>query len=79
MLYNGDGGNSMGNEIPVAEVELNQEWLTVQEVARFLYVHPNTIRKWSDQGVLKCYRVGPRHDRRFRPRDVLSIIQENQT
>jgi excisionase family DNA binding protein len=44
--------------------------LTIQEVAELLHVHSNTLRRWTDQGMMKAYRVGPRGDRRFRAEDV---------
>ena len=48
--------------------------LTVREVAHFLNIHVNTVRRWSDLGVLKAYRIGPRGDRRFRREDVLAFL-----
>ena len=44
--------------------------LTTDEVARIFSVHASTIRRWSEQGILKSYRVGPRSERRFRREDV---------
>ena len=44
--------------------------LTTNEVARIFNVHPSTIKRWSDQGILKSHRVGPRGERRFRREDV---------
>jgi excisionase family DNA binding protein len=44
--------------------------LTISEVARILNVHINTVRRWSNQGILKSYRIGSRGDRRFRHEDV---------
>lgn len=44
--------------------------LTASDVARLLNVHLNTVRRWSNQGVLKAYRIGSRGDRRFRQEDI---------
>jgi len=54
--------------------ELSVKLLTVQQVAELLNVHPNTVRQWSDQGMLKSYRIGPRGDRRFTQDDVTSFL-----
>jgi len=50
---------------------------TTRELAKFLNVHINTVRRWSDQGVIKSYRIGPRGDRRFSKDDVLSFLADN--
>jgi excisionase family DNA binding protein len=34
--------------------------LTTSDVARLLNVHINTVRRWSNQGILKTYRIGAR-------------------
>lgn len=53
--------------------------LTVSDVARLLNVHINTVRRWSDQGILKTYRIGPRGDRRFQEEDITSfLLQESK-
>ena len=44
--------------------------LTIAETAYLLSVHINTIRRWSNQGMLKSYRIGTRGDRRFRREDI---------
>jgi excisionase family DNA binding protein len=44
--------------------------LTTSEVAHILNVHINTIRRWSNQGILKAYRIGSRGDRRFKKTDI---------
>ena len=48
--------------------------LTINEVAELLNVHINTVRRWSNQGTLKAYRVGSRGDRRFRQEDIDSFL-----
>ena len=44
--------------------------LTVSEAAGFLGVCPNTVRIWSNKGLIPTYRVGRRSDRRFRLQDL---------
>ncbi len=53
--------------------------LTVREVSQLLHVHSNTLRRWSDQGIIKAYRIGPRGDRRFRAEDrAVLLLEENK-
>ena len=51
--------------------------LTVSEVAKLLRVHPNTVRNWSDNGLLKAYRLGYRGDRRFSHEDIEKFLAYN--
>ena len=51
--------------------------LTTSEVARILSVHINTVRRWSNQGILKSYRIGSRGDRRFRREDIASFFSKD--
>jgi excisionase family DNA binding protein len=53
--------------------------LTVREVSQLLHVHSNTLRRWSDQGIIKAYRIGPRGDRRFKAEDIASLLLEDNT
>ena len=48
--------------------------LTTSDVARLLNVHINTVRRWSNQGILKAYRIGSRGDRRFQQGDIASFL-----
>jgi len=50
--------------------------LRVSEAARLLYVHTNTLRRWTEQGIIKAYRIGPRGDRRFKAEDINGLLQE---
>ncbi len=51
--------------------------LTTSDVARILSVHINTVRRWSNQGVLKSYRIGSRGDRRFRKEDIDNFFSKD--
>jgi len=48
--------------------------LTVQEVAQLLHIHPNTLRRWSNRGLIKAYRITPRGDRRYRREEILDFL-----
>ena len=50
--------------------------LTVKEVSRMIHVHPNTIRRWSNQGIMKVVRINSRGDRRFRRSDIAFFLAE---
>jgi excisionase family DNA binding protein len=55
---------------------VNSPMLTVKEVSRLLHIHPNTVRRWSEVGLIKAYRIGQRGDRRFKREDIDILIQE---
>lgn len=50
--------------------------LTVREVAELLHIHCNTVRRWSDRGIIKAYRITNRGDRRFRREDIVHFLTE---
>jgi excisionase family DNA binding protein len=50
--------------------------LTVKDVALMLNIHVNTVRRWSDQGILKAYRITSRGDRRFRQQDIAKFLDQ---
>lgn len=52
--------------------------LTASDVARMLNVHINTLRRWSNKGIIKMYRIGPRGDRRFRKEDIASFLRMSE-
>ena len=50
--------------------------LTASDVARLISVHINTVRRWSNQGVLKAYYIGSRGDRRFQKDDINNFLRQ---
>jgi len=50
------------------------EMLTTRDVARLLHVHPNTVRRWSERGLMRAYRISRRGDRRFRREDIAQFL-----
>ena len=50
--------------------------ITTAEAAQLLHMHTNTVRRWSDKGVIKSYRIGPRGDRRFISEDIIRLLDE---
>lgn len=53
------------------------DMLTLQQASEVLNVHPNTLRNWDNQGILKAIRYGKRGDRRYRKEDILKILKQN--
>ena len=52
--------------------------LTVREASQVLSVHPNTLRKWSDRGMIPTYRIGNRRDRRFVMSDLVDFMDRSR-
>jgi excisionase family DNA binding protein len=48
--------------------------LTVAEVSEMIHVHPNTLRRWADEGTIAACRISIRGDRRFKPSDVADFL-----
>ena len=51
--------------------------LTVGQIAKLLHIHPNTVRRWSNRGILDSYRICNRGDRRFKKEDVEQLLFES--
>lgn len=50
--------------------------LTVREVASILGIHANTVRRWSDEGKLRAFRITRRGDRRFKREEIKHFLTE---
>ena len=57
-------------------VNETENLLPIREVCQLLHVHANTIRRWAAVGLLREYRIGPAGHRRFRPKDVAALLNE---
>jgi excisionase family DNA binding protein len=62
----------------MAQVYQTGYYLTASELARLLNVHINTVRRWSDRGLLKAHRFGPRGDRRFSRESVAEFLAQSE-
>jgi len=51
-----------------------EELLTLKETAQILKVHPNTLRLWDNNGVLKAVRIGVKRIRKYRKEDIEKFI-----
>lgn len=70
MLIKEEMGKDMANDKQIDDM------LTVSEVARLLHIHPNTLRRWSNSGRIRAYRITPRGDRRFKRVDIARLLAE---
>jgi excisionase family DNA binding protein len=53
-----------------------QRFLTITEAAEFLQVSETSLRRWTNNGTLRCFRVGGRNERRFLKEDLLAFMQK---
>lgn len=55
----------------------NKELLTIKEVAQILGVHPETLRRWDNEGKLKAVRIGQFGHRKYKKSDIESLIKQD--
>ena len=51
-----------------------QRFLTITEAAEFLHVSETSLRRWTNSGNLRCFRVGVRGERRFLVEDLMEFV-----
>src|SRR6202035_4856670 len=51
-----------------------QRFLTIAEAAEFLHVSQTSLRRWTNSGKLRSFRVGGRNERRFLMDDLLAFV-----
>jgi excisionase family DNA binding protein len=57
----------------------DQTFLTIAEAAAFLRVSETSLRRWTNSGKLRCFRVGGRRERRFLQEDLLAFMPPGGT
>lgn len=53
-----------------------KELFTIREVAEFLGVHQQTLRRWDEEGKLKSIRVGQFGHRKYKKSDIENILKK---
>ena len=71
-----NGNEKLKMQTEYHENKLPARLLPVSEVARFLGIHPSTVRRWEKSGLLKSYAIGLRHNLRFKQEDVLTFLRK---
>ena len=56
---------------------MDEEILTIREVADLLKLHPKTVNKLANSGRLPGYRIGRQW--RFRKSEVLKLLEKENT
>ena len=51
-----------------------QRFLTISEAAEYLQVSEISLRRWTNSGKLRCFRVGGRNERRFLVEDLIAFM-----
>jgi excisionase family DNA binding protein len=67
----------MANNITISDIYGGM--LTISETSQLLHIHKNTLRRWSDRGIIKVYRIGRRGDRRFRSEDIAALSKKRDS
>jgi transcriptional repressor of dcmA and dcmR len=52
--------------------------LTIKEAALFLNVSEMSLRRWTNTGKLKCYRVGGKNERRFTQQELEHFLRTSE-
>src|SRR2546428_9326635 len=51
-----------------------QDLLDIKEAAAFLRVSETSLRRWTNAGRLRCFRIGGRRERRVRRADLEAVL-----
>jgi nitrogen PTS system EIIA component len=53
-----------------------EEWLTTEEAARVLRVHPETMRRWAREGTIPAAKLGSRGGFRFKRVELDRFLEQ---
>ena len=63
----------------IRKIIIVDDLLTISEACDILKVHPNTLRNWDNQGVLKAKKIGTKGVRRYSKDDLSKFINTSPT
>jgi transcriptional repressor of dcmA and dcmR len=55
------------------------ELLDIAQAAALLHVSQASLRRWTNRGLLRCFRIGGRRERRFRRDDLMAFVEGQST
>jgi transcriptional repressor of dcmA and dcmR len=55
------------------------ELLDIAQAAALLHVSQASLRRWTNRGLLRCFRIGGRRERRFRQADLMAFVEGQST
>ena len=67
-------GINLGNDTSMDDEDI---FLTLSQAAALLKVSKSSLRRWSNTGDLRCFRIGRRGERRFRRDDLMALARVN--
>ncbi len=56
---------------------MDTDFLTIGQAAELINVHPETLRRWDRDGILKAIKVNDRGDRRYKRNEILEFVENN--
>lgn len=56
-------------------MDTQEKFYTTEQVAKFLNVSEASVRRWTDGGLLKCYRFGLRKIRRISNKELEKFLK----
>jgi len=57
-----------------SKTQNKKELLTIREVADMFGVHPETLRRWDNEGKLKAIRIGELGHRKYKREDIEKLM-----